>query len=87
MFQEAASLAEADRWLRELRYKALENRQAESEQLKLLTTLLNDGLMPNQLRVAKVDSDGLRLVDRNVEACSKEPTTSGSFQYAPHDGR
>jgi predicted ATP-binding protein involved in virulence len=65
MFQEAASLAEADRWLRELRYKALENRQAESEQLKLLTTLLNDDLLPNQLRVAKVDSDGLWLVDRN----------------------
>jgi len=65
MFQEAASLAEADRWLRELRYKALENRQAEREQLDLLLELLNDDLMPNQLRVARVDSDGLWLVDRN----------------------
>lgn len=65
MFQEAASLAEADRWLRELRYKALENRRAESEQLDLLLKLLNDDLMPNQLRVARVDSDGLWLVDRN----------------------
>lgn len=65
MFQEAASLAEADRWLRELRYKALENRQAEREQLELLLELLNDDLLPNQLRVARVDSDGLWLVDRN----------------------
>jgi hypothetical protein len=65
MFQEAASLAEADRWLRELRYKALENRQAEREQLDLLLELLNDDLLPNQLRVARVDSDGLWLVDRN----------------------
>ena len=65
MFQEAASLAEADRWLRELRCKALENRQAEREQLDLLLDLLNDDLMPNKLRVARVDSDGLWLVDRN----------------------
>jgi energy-coupling factor transporter ATP-binding protein EcfA2 len=65
MFQEAASLAEADRWLRELQFKALENRQAEREQLELLLELLNDDLMPNQLRVARVDSAGLWLVDRN----------------------
>jgi len=65
MFQEAASLAEADRWLRELRYKALENRQDEREQLEMLIALLNDDLMPNQLRVDRVDSDGLWLVDRN----------------------
>lgn len=65
MFQEAASLAQADTWMRELRYKALENRRAESEQLELLLKLLNDDLMPNQLRVARVDSDGLWLVDRN----------------------
>ncbi len=65
MFQEAASLAEADRWLRELRYKALENRQAEGAQLDLLLELLNDDLLPNQIRVARVDSDGLWLVDRN----------------------
>jgi hypothetical protein len=65
MFQEAASLAEADRWLRELRYKALENRQTEGTQLDLLLELLNDDLLPNQIRVARVDSDGLWLVDRN----------------------
>ncbi len=65
MFQEAASLAEADRWLRELQFKALEQRQAEREQLRLLVELLNDDLMPNQLRVERVDSDGLWLSDRN----------------------
>lgn len=65
MFQEAASLAEADRWLRDLKYKELENKRAEREQLDILLQILKDDLMPNQLNVARVDSDGLWLVDRN----------------------
>ena len=65
MFQEAASLAEADRWLRDLKYKELENKQAERQQLEILLQVLQDDLMPNQLSVDRVDSDGLWLVDRN----------------------
>jgi energy-coupling factor transporter ATP-binding protein EcfA2 len=65
MFQEAASLAEADRWLRDLKYKELESKQAEREQLDILLKILKDDLIPNQLSVARVDSDGLWLVDRN----------------------
>jgi len=65
MFQEAASLAEADRWLRDLKYKELENKQAEREQLAVLLQLLKDDLMPNRITVDRVDSDGLWLVDRN----------------------
>jgi energy-coupling factor transporter ATP-binding protein EcfA2 len=64
MFQEAASLAEADRWLRDLKYKELENKQAEREQLALLLEILKDELMPNQITVERVDSDGLWLADR-----------------------
>ena len=65
MFQEAASLAEADRWLRDLKYKELENKQAEREQLAVLLRLLKDDLMPNRITVDRVDSDGLWLADRN----------------------
>ena len=65
MFQEAASLAEADRWLRDLNYKELENKQAEREQLAILLQLLKDDLMPNRITVDRVDSDGLWLADRN----------------------
>ena len=65
MFQEAASLAEADRWLRDLNYKKLEDKQEEKEQLEVLVELLNDDLMPNQIRIDRVDSDGLWLKDRN----------------------
>lgn len=65
MFQEAASLAEADRWLRDLNYKTLENKQEEKRQLVLLVELLSDDLMPNQIAIERVDSDGLWLKDRN----------------------
>jgi hypothetical protein len=58
-------LAATDTWLRELKFRELENRKAEGDQLELIMTLLNDDLMPNQLRVVRVDSDGLWLVDRN----------------------
>ena len=65
MFQEAASLAEVDRWLRDLKYKELENKQAEREQLAVVLEILQDDLMPNQLTIDRVDSDGLWLKDRN----------------------
>lgn len=65
MFQEAASLAEVDQWLRNLRHKELENRQSEADQLALLLEILRDDLMPNEITVDRVDSDGLWLKDRN----------------------
>lgn len=63
MFQEAASLAEVDQWLRQLKHKELENRDAEREQLALVLELLRDDLMPNRITVDRVDSDGLWLRD------------------------
>ncbi len=65
MFQEAASLAEVDQWLRNLKHKALESHAAEKEQLDLLIEILQDDLMPNQIEIDRVDSDGLWLKDRN----------------------
>lgn len=65
MFQEAASLAEVDQWMRNLKHKELEEKAAERAQLDLLLTILRDELMPNQLAVDRVDSDGLWLKDRN----------------------
>jgi hypothetical protein len=65
MFQEAASLAEVDQWLRLLDHKKLENKHAEADQLALVLELLRDDLMPNRISVDRVDSDGLWLKDRN----------------------
>jgi energy-coupling factor transporter ATP-binding protein EcfA2 len=65
MFQEAASLAEVDQWMRNLKHKELENKDAEREQLALVMELMRDDLMPNRITVDRVDSDGLWLKDRN----------------------
>lgn len=65
MFEEAASLAEVDQWMRNLKHKELEDKFDEKAQLELLLEVLRDDLMPNQITVDRVDSDGLWLKDRN----------------------
>jgi energy-coupling factor transporter ATP-binding protein EcfA2 len=64
MFHEAASLFEVDQWLRNLSHKSLEGKTTESAHLQLLLEILRDDLMPNQITVDRVDSDGLWLKDR-----------------------
>ena len=64
MFQEAASLGEVDQWLKDLNHKSLENKTAETQQLEILLTILRDELMPNEITIDRVDSDGLWLRDR-----------------------
>ena len=65
MFQEAASLFEVDQWLRSLNHKKLEQKQPEAQLLDLILEILCDDLMPNQITIDRVDSDGLWLRDRN----------------------
>lgn len=64
MFQEAASLFEVDQWMRNLSHKKLEHKPAETQHLAILLEILRDDLMPNQITVDRVDSDGLWLQDR-----------------------
>ena len=66
LFQETASLAEVDRWLRNLKYKELEGKTLESGHLALLLEILREELLPNQITIDRVDSDGLWLRDRNA---------------------
>ena len=65
MFHEAASLAEVDQWLRNLKHKTLENKEPEGEILRTILLFLHHDLLPNGMRIARVDSDGLWLQDRN----------------------
>lgn len=65
MFQEAASLAEVDQWLRTLNHRAWESKSEAKAQLALILEVLRDELMPNQITVDRIDSDGLWLKDRN----------------------
>jgi energy-coupling factor transporter ATP-binding protein EcfA2 len=64
MFQEAASLAEVDQWLRNLHHKSLEKRALETTELGLVLDVLRSNLLPNQITVDRIDSDGLWLKDR-----------------------
>jgi hypothetical protein len=77
MFQEAASLAEVDEWMRTLNHQKLEGKLAESEQLDLLLTILSDELLPNQIVIDGVDSDGLWLRDRHGERLSWDEISHG----------
>lgn len=65
LFQESASLAGADTWLRELHFRSLERNSLMREQLTMLLNLLNADLLPNRMRIDSIDSDGVHLVDRN----------------------
>lgn len=77
MFQEAASLAEVDVWLRTLSHKKLEGNRDAAEQLDLLLSILSDDLLPNQIVIDRVDSDGLWLCDRNGTRLSWEEMSDG----------
>lgn len=65
VFEEAATLAEVDQWMRNLKHKEFEGKFDEARQLELLLEILRDDLMPNEITVDRVDSDGLWLQDRN----------------------
>jgi energy-coupling factor transporter ATP-binding protein EcfA2 len=77
MFEEAASLAEVDQWLRNLKHKELEQRSDGKAQLAILLEILRDDLMPNQITVDRVDSDGLWLKDRNGVQLSWKEMSDG----------
>lgn len=77
LFQETASLAEADRWLRDLNYKKLEGKTKAAETLGLVLDLLSEEFLPNQVSVARVDSDGLWLKDHQGNDLSWSDMSDG----------
>ena len=67
LFDEAASLAEVDHWLRELHRNSQDEtgtRESE-EEIELLVEIIQHGLLPNEITLDRVDSKGLWLKDRN----------------------
>ena len=64
IFQEAASLFDTTLWLRELHYLESKNKLVK-KQIDIISSIIDDELMPNQLRLARIDNGGLWLVDRN----------------------
>ncbi len=59
LFREDASLVECEQWLREIYLRQLEGDRQAQKLLEQVIALLNDGLLPNGVRVDRVDSKGL----------------------------
>jgi Predicted ATP-binding protein involved in virulence len=59
LFHEDASLAEAVSWLRWIYLRRLEDVPGAAQMHDAVLALLNDGLLPEGMRVVKVTSDGL----------------------------
>ncbi|MDZ7857058.1 AAA family ATPase [Sphaerotilus sp.] len=77
LFKETASLAEADRWLRDLNYKKLEGKNKAADTLTLVLNLLNEEFLPNNIRADRVDSDGLWLKDSDSNELSWSDMSDG----------
>ena len=61
LFREDASLAESVRWLQEQYFRGLDKRPGASELVDGVIAMLNDGLMPDNIQVDRVDYEGLWL--------------------------
>jgi hypothetical protein len=61
LFREDATLAECDLWLKELKYRELEENPSAKDTLKTVFAILNNNFFPNGIRVDRVDSGGLWL--------------------------
>jgi hypothetical protein len=60
LFREDLALGDSVRWLQDLRFRWLDKQEAETRELVEFTVaLLNDGLLPDGVKLLRVDSDGL----------------------------
>lgn len=72
LFREDASLVESVGWLREIYLLRLENRPGAAELERAVLDLLDDGLLPDGVRVDAVDSDGLWVFQNDVRLPLRE---------------
>ncbi|QJD17981.1 AAA family ATPase [Paracoccus sanguinis] len=77
MFQEAASLAEVDQWLRALKHKELEGRHDDIKKLEVVKAILDDDFLPNGMKIAHINSEGLWLRDRSGATLSWDEMSDG----------
>lgn len=65
MFREDATLAEGDLWLKELSHRSLEGHESDGELLDRTLAVLNHNFLQNDIRIDRVDSEGLWLRQPN----------------------
>lgn len=63
LFKEDATLGEGEEWLKQLQYKKLESKSDEADILQAFIELAGDAFLREGVRIDRVDSDGLWLVD------------------------
>ena len=77
IFGEDVALSEAVEWLKELRYKSLENR-LEGELLGPITKFINqEGFLPYQAKLKEISSTGVLFTDANENTISVENLSDG----------
>jgi hypothetical protein len=67
LFREDASLAESVRWLQDIYLRRLEGRPGWQELEDIVLKLLDDGLLPSEMKVDRVDSEGLWVEHEGVQ--------------------
>lgn len=65
LFKEEASLLEADKWLRDVDYQALEGREDKQQERDLVLRILRDEFLPQAIQIDRISSSGLLLKDKN----------------------
>lgn len=65
LFKEEASLLEADKWMRDLDYQALEQKEEKKKERDILLEILRDDFLPKAIKIEGISSSGLLLKDGN----------------------
>ena len=65
LFKEEASLLEADKWMRDLDYQALEGKEDRKKERDILLDILRDDFLPRAIKIESISSSGLLLKDGN----------------------
>jgi predicted ATP-binding protein involved in virulence len=66
LFREDSSLVECVGWLREIYLRRLEKKPGAAKLEKAVLALLNDGLLPDDTKIEKVDSEGLWVRQQGI---------------------
>jgi hypothetical protein len=77
MFREDATLGECDLWLRDLKYRELDGDKHSGEVLSKVMDILNFNFLQHNIRVVRVDADGLWLEHQNGVTLSLENMSDG----------
>jgi predicted ATP-binding protein involved in virulence len=67
LFREDSSLIECVEWLREIYLQRLEGKDGAAEVERIVLSFLNDGLLPDDVQVQAVDSEGLWVTQYGVK--------------------